>query len=217
MTLALFDLDETLIRADSASLWIEYLRDIAWVDQGFQQQEQAMMENYASGKMSMQEYMQFTLQPLLPYDLSTITQQVKNFVEQRIKPIVYPQAQETLAHYRQAGARIIIISATAEFIVKEVAHLLGVQEVIAIRTASFNQRLTGQTVGTLSYQAGKVTRLKEYLGQEYEEAMKTAYFYSDSQNDLPLLNEVAFPHVVNPNDKLKAYALEKGWPVLEWK
>lgn len=62
----------------------------------------------------------------------------------------------------------------------------------------------------MSYQAGKVTRLKEYLGQEYEEAMKTAYFYSDSQNDLPLLNEVAFPHVVNPNDKLKAYALEKG-------
>lgn len=106
---------------------------------------------------------------------------------------MYPQAQETLAHYRQAGARIIIISATAEFIVKEVAHLLGVQEVIAIKTASFNQRLTGQTIGTLSYQAGKVTRLKRIFRSRVRRGNETAYFYSDSQNDLPLLNEVAFP------------------------
>ncbi|SMB79339.1 HAD-superfamily subfamily IB hydrolase, TIGR01490 [Pasteurella testudinis DSM 23072] len=216
MSLVLFDLDDTLIDGDSASLWSEFMLHRGLADQDFVEQEQAMMQKYAAGEMSMDDYMAFTLAPLRGMSQTEIAKQTALFALNEIEPRVYPAAKETVKQAQLAGQRLIVISATADFVVQAAAKRLGIREVIAIQTELVDGHYTGNTVGVLSYQQGKVTRLQDYLGEDYPDLMRTATFYSDSRNDLPLLNEVGCPKVVNPDRTLRQYAEKCGWPILRW-
>ncbi|MDH2924738.1 HAD superfamily hydrolase (TIGR01490 family) [Nicoletella semolina] len=216
MSIVLFDLDETLINGDSASLWSAFMLEVGLVDNAFLSQERAIMQKYSSGKMSMSEYMAFTLTPLRALSQQKLADYVAHFVDKYISSRFYPQALEKINDYKQANRRLIIISATADFIVTAIAKKLVIQEVIAVQTEVVDGCYTGKTIGVLSYQQGKVERLKDYLGNEYEGLIRTATFYSDSCNDLPLLNEVAYPKVVNPDEMLRTVAEHSGWPILYW-
>ncbi|MGR6980550.1 HAD family hydrolase [Testudinibacter sp. P27/CKL/0425] len=216
MSLVLFDLDDTLIDGDSASLWSEFMLQRGLVDQEFVEQEQEMMKKYAAGEMSMEDYMAFTLSPLRGMSQQDVAKQTALFAHCEIEPRIYPEAQQAIKAFQLANRRIIIISATADFVVEAIAKKLGVQEVIAIQTEVVDGHYSGNTFGILSYQQGKVQRLQAYLGAEYAEQIREALFYSDSRNDLPLLNEVGYPIAVNPDSVLRQQAEKCGWTIEHW-
>ena len=218
MKLALFDLDETLISGDCSSLWSAYMVAQGWVadKQAFLQQDAALMQQYAVGKMDMQEYMRCTLMPLTGRSEHDVAAMVGRYVEEIIAPRIYAQARECLATHRAQGDRTVIISASGEHLVRPIARFLGVEETLAIGVDIQHGRFTGATRGTMTYREGKVSRLLELINQDAS-LLQHASFYSDSHNDLPLLTKVGQPHAVNPDAILLQHARQAGWPVYAWR
>jgi len=217
MKLALFDLDETLIHGDCATLWAEYMVKHGWVKdtQAFLAKEEKLMLDYANGGMDIYEYMSLTLEPLAGMTETAVSNEVSGFVEEVILPIVYPEAKSRLQHHREQGDRLVIISASGVHLVAPIAQALGVDECLAIDVEISDGRYTGKTIGTPTFREGKVTRLLELIEQEHGQ-LAEASFYSDSRNDLPLLKLVGNPFVINPDAHLQTHAGENGWPVLRW-
>ncbi|BBT17888.1 MULTISPECIES: HAD family hydrolase [Pseudomonadaceae] len=217
MALAIFDLDDTLIDGDCASLWSAHMADLGWVDRdSFLARDHELMTLYAEGKLAMEDYMAFSLSPLVGRTAEEVASVVEPFVEDVIEPIIHSDAMRCLAGHRQAGDRLLIISASAHFLVSAIGERLGVEEVLAIDLAEEHGHYSGKTRGVLTYRDGKVTRLNAWLA-EHGERLDGAYFYSDSRNDLPLLGMVDNPRVVNPDPVLRAHAEQAGWPILAWR
>lgn len=217
MALAIFDLDETLIDGDCASLWATHMADIQWVDRdSFLAREQELMALYSQGKLAMEDYMAYTLSPLVGRTPEEVEFVVGPFVEDVIEPIIYSDAMRCLAQHRAAGDRLLVISASAHFLVSAIAERLGIEEVLAIDCELQHGHYSGKTQGVLTYREGKVVRLQAWLAEE-RESLVDAHFYSDSRNDLPLLSLVEYPHVVNPDPTLRAHAEQAGWPILSWR
>lgn len=215
MALAIFDLDDTLIKGDSASLWLAFMVEQGLADANMLEQEAAMMQAYRTGSLNMSEYMAFTLHPLCSVELIQVADWVGQFVEQRILPLVYAEARALLAHYQQHGWRRLIISATGEHLVGPIARALGVDDYLAIQLTQADGRYTGATQGVLTYQHGKVARLQQWT-QQQQQSLLGSHGYSDSINDLPLLAAVSQAHVVNPDAQLAAQAKARQWPQLNW-
>ncbi|AYC32224.1 HAD family hydrolase [Pseudomonas cavernae] len=217
MPLAIFDLDETLIDGDCASLWCKQMADLEWVDgESFLAREHELMNLYAEGKLAMEDYMDFSLSPLVGRTAEEVAHVVEPFVEDVIEPLIYSDACKRLAEHRAAGDRLLVISASAHFLVSAIAERLGIDEVLAIDLEEQHGCYTGRTTGVLTYREGKVTRLQAWLA-EHEESLEGASFYSDSRNDLALLQRVGRPHAINPDPVLRQHAEEAGWPVLLWR
>jgi HAD superfamily hydrolase (TIGR01490 family) len=217
MALAIFDLDETLIHGDCASLWAQHMADIQWVDRdSFVPREQELMTLYSQGKLAMEDYMTFTLSPLVGRTPEEVEFVVGPFVEDVIEPIIFSDAMRCLAAHRAAGDRLLVISASAHFLVSAIGERLGVEEVLAIDCEQQHGCYSGNTSGVLTYREGKVTRLQAWLEAEGE-TLDGAHFYSDSRNDLPLLQQVPHAHAVNPDPTLRAHAEQAGWEILTWK
>lgn len=216
MALAIFDLDDTLIHGDSASLWSREMVRLCWVeDEAFLSLDQELMNAYSQGKLAMEEYMAFSLAPMAGRTVEEVAEAVAHFIEAVIEPLVYQEARQAITRHKAAGDRLLVISATGLHIVSPVAAHLGIDEVLAIDLEVEDGRFTGLTEGILTYREGKVLRLSEWLRAQ-DEMLEGAFFYSDSRNDLPLLKLVDNPVTVNPDPTLRAYAQEHGWPVLEW-
>lgn len=216
MALAIFDLDETLIHGDCASLWSEQMVRLGWVDgESFLRQDRELMDAYGKGHLKMEDYMAFSLEPLIGRSQEEVEHLVEPWVEDFIEPIIFSEATRTIAAHRKAGDRILVISASGVHLVGPIAARLGIDEYLGIDLEVVNGIYTGKTVGTLTYREGKITRLLEWLDQE-EENLEGASFYSDSRNDLPLLLKVDHPHVVNPDPVLREHAEQHGWPILHW-
>ncbi|MCD8548255.1 MAG: HAD-IB family hydrolase [Aeromonadaceae bacterium] len=214
MALALFDLDDTLLEGDTASLWFEHMVALGWADLAMARQEQALMARYYAGSLAMEEYMAFTLSPLADRSQAEVAAEVDLCIKRRILPRLYPAALTCLSRHQAQGDRVILISASGEHIVRPVARHLGVSEVLAIELECIDGRYTGRTQGVLSFQAGKVTRLRQHLGAALERS--GSHGYSDSINDLPLLELVEHAHVVNPAERLAGLAQARGWQTLRW-
>ncbi|MGY4523633.1 HAD family hydrolase [Pseudomonas sp. TE21394] len=216
MALAIFDLDETLINGDCASLWSEQMARLGWVDgKAFLRRDHELMEAYGKGHLRMEEYMAFSLEPIAGRTLEEVRHLVEPWVEEVIEPIIYGDACRCIAEHRKRGDRILIISASGTHLVGPIAARLGVDEYLAIELEAVNGVYTGQTHGVLTYREGKITRLLEWLDQE-QENLEGASFYSDSRNDLPLLLKVDQPNVVNPDAILREHAAINGWPIHHW-
>ncbi|RSC29568.1 HAD family hydrolase [Pseudomonas putida] len=216
MALAIFDLDETLINGDCASLWSEQMAQLGWVDgKEFLRRDHELMEAYGKGHLRMEEYMAFSLEPIAGRTLEEVEHLVQPWVEEVIEPIIYGDACRCIAEHRQRGDRILIISASGTHLVGPIAARLGVDEYLAIELEAVNGVYTGNTHGVLTYREGKITRLLEWLDQE-QENLEGANFYSDSRNDLPLLLKVDKPNVVNPDAILREHAEINGWPIHHW-
>ena len=217
MALAIFDLDETLIHGDCASLWSEEMAKLGWVDgESFLQQDHELMALYAEGKLAMEDNMTFSLSPLVGRSAEEVAFVVEPYVEEVIEPLFYSDATRCLANHRAAGDRILIISASAHFLVSAIAARLKIEEVLAIDIEEQQGTYSGRTQGVLTYREGKVTRLQAWL-EEQSESLEGAYFYSDSRNDLPLLQLVGKPCAVNPDPVLRRHAEQAGWPILSWR
>lgn len=217
MSLALFDLDETLIRGDCSSLWSAFMVTQGWVanEEAFLQRDADLMAQYALGKMDMQAYMNYTLEPLKGLTQQYVAQGVQQFIHDVIAPRVYEAARDCLAYHRARGDRLVIISASGEHLVTPIAHFLGVGETLAIGVGTENGMLTGATQGVMTFREGKVTRLMTLINQDIAQ-LQNASFYSDSHNDLPLLIKVGHPNAVNPDVILRQYAQQQGWPIFTW-
>lgn len=216
MPLAIFDLDETLIHGDCASLWSAYMARIGWVDPDtFVARDIQLMSLYSAGKLAMEEYMTFSLAPLIGRTPAELEGQVSRYIDEVIEPLFYPGARAAVNAHAQAGDRLLVISASAAFLVKPIAERLGIDAALAIDLEVIDGRYSGRTTGVLTYREGKVIRLADWLESEGE-TLADASFYSDSRNDLPLLQRISQPIAVNPDEVLLAHAQAAGWSVLDW-
>ncbi|WP_300725631.1 HAD family phosphatase [Pseudomonas sp.] len=217
MALAIFDLDETLIHGDCATLWSQQMGRLGWVDtEPFMKRNNELMAAYSKGELAMDVFMAFSLEPLAGRTPEEVAHLVGPWVEDVIEPIIFSEGCKAIAEHRKAGDRILVISASGTHLVKPIAERLGIDEVLGIELEVKNGVYTGQTTGTLTYREGKITRLLEWL-DEQEENLEGASFYSDSRNDLPLLLKVDHPHAVNPDPVLREHAEKAGWPIHLWK
>jgi HAD superfamily hydrolase (TIGR01490 family) len=215
MALAIFDLDETLVCGDSCSLFCQFMLAEGLVDPDFVERDKQMMALYNAEKLVLDDYIGFFIAPLSHLSITAIEQIMPRFVEQYIVPRIYLEAKPILEMQRAQGNRLLIISATAEFIVAAVARHLGVADVLAIRLTSEAGHYTGKIEGIPTFRQGKVTRLLSWLIDQ-NETLKGAQFYSDSINDLPLLELVDYPIATNPDRQLMEIAAQRHWPVLNW-
>ena len=217
MALAIFDLDETLINGDCASLWSREMVRLGWVDgESFMQRDAQLMAAYGEGKLAMEDYMAFSLAPMAGRSRHAVSSEVAAFIAAVIDPLVYADARATIARHRSAGDRLLVISASGVHLVAPIAAQLGIDEVLAIDLELLEGHFSGRTEGVLTYREGKVTRLLTWLDSEGE-TLEGASFYSDSRNDLPLLCAVSHPYTVNPDPVLRAHAQQARWPMLSWR
>ena len=216
MALVIFDLDDTLIHGDCATLWSEQMGRLGWVDpDSFMRKNNELMAAYSRGELAMEEFMAFSLEPMIGRTPEEVAHLVEPWVEDIIEPLIYSDATKTIARHRQNGDRILVISASGTHLVTPIAARIGIDEVLGIELDVAHGVYSGKTVGVLTYREGKVARLTQWLEQEGE-SLEGAYFYSDSRNDLPLLSKVDFPQVVNPDPVLQAHAEQAGWPIHQW-
>ncbi|MNN04328.1 haloacid dehalogenase-like hydrolase [compost metagenome] len=217
MTLAIFDLDDTLIGGNSPSLWLEHLADIGWLDrESFIPREQELVALYAALQVSLEDYMAFCLQPLVGRSREEVEYVAGPFVEEFIEPLIHSDGMRAIANHRAAGDRILVISASPTFLVQAIAARLGIAEVLATELELQHGHYSGRISGIPAAREGKIQRLAQWLEQQGE-ALSGAHFYSDSRNDLPLLCHVEHPHAVNPDAALREHAERQGWEILHWR
>ena len=214
VALAIFDLDNTLLRGDSDYLWGMYLIDKCAVDQESHQREnERFYQEYINGQMDIMAFLRFQLAPLARIPLSELLKMREDYIDNYIKPIITEQALDLVDKHRRQGDVLLIITATNDFVTRPIADLFGIDELIATNAELIDNQYTGAVSGTPSFQKGKISRLHEWLNKTGHD-LQGSWFYSDSHNDLPLLQEVDNPVAVNPDPKLAEYARQAGWPVL---
>lgn len=214
MALAIFDLDHTLLSGDSDHAWGQFLVDSKIVEpEYYQRQNDYFYEQYKAGSLDILEYLAFALKPLTEQPLETMLALRETFIEQRIKPLITDKARALIAKHKQAGDDLLIITATNAFVTRPIATLLGFKELIAPEPELIDGQYTGGISGIPSFQQGKVTRLEEWL-TEKQMSLEGAFFYSDSHNDLPLLNIVDNPIAVDADEILTDTATRNGWPII---
>ena len=219
MKLALFDLDHTLIPIDSDHSWGQFTVQLGWRDaQTHTRANDAFYEQYKAGTLDIHQYIRFSVAPLAEHGVAVSNAAHQRFMQEVIRPALKPQAIELVRRHQAAGDQVLIVTATNEFVTRPIAAAFGVSELIAIdleRDAQGNP--TGAIRGTPSFREGKVARVEQWLQERGLDWSRVEHstFYSDSINDLPLLEKVHQPVATNPDDRLRAIAKERGWQVLE--
>lgn len=215
MALAIFDLDHTLLNGDSDYLWGEYMVANKIVDEAeYQRLNKSFQEDYHRGELDNDRYLQFALHPLTMHPIDKLHAWRQDYVENWIKPVIATGAPDLLKKHRQRGDTLIIISATNFFITEPIAELLDIIHLLATKPEIIDNRYTGKYLGTPTYKEGKVTVLGEWLSAQ-QHSLTDSYFYSDSINDLPLLEQVSHPVAVNPDETLSRIAQQRNWPILD--
>ncbi|HAS50441.1 MAG TPA: HAD-IB family hydrolase [Gammaproteobacteria bacterium] len=213
MSLAIFDLDNTLLGGDSDYLWGQFLVEQGLVDSEYQRENQRFYGDYEAGTLDIYAYQAFMLQPLTGRPLHELHAWREQFMADKIEPILLPKADQLLNQRRNTGDTLLIITATNRFITEPIAQRLGVPHLLATEPEMIDGRYTGRTVGLACFQQGKVARLEDWLADTGHH-LAGSWFYSDSHNDLPLLNRVTYPVAVDPDAKLARHARECGWPII---
>ncbi len=211
MSLAIFDLDNTLIAGDSDHSWGQFLVEKGLVDaEHYKRANDQFYVDYQNASLDINAYLTFSLKPLTEHSLEALAQLHSEFMANHIQPLLLPKAQALLQEHKARGDYLLIITATNGFVTRPIAELLGVDDIITTDPELADGRYTGRYIGTPSFQDGKVIRLQEWL-KEHNFALDSAYFYSDSINDLPLLEQVGNPIAVDADPRLATIAQERGW------
>lgn len=214
MALAIFDLDNTLLRGDSDHAWGEFLADHGYVDgASHRARNDAFYADYCRGELDIFAYAEFVFEVLTRHDADTLKSWHRQFMAEYIQPIILPKGRELIARHREDGDTLMIITATNSFITRPIAHALGIEHLIATDPEMVSGAYTGKVAGIPCYKEGKVKRLEAWLAENGADA-KGCWFYSDSRNDLPLLEWADNPVAVDPDDVLRKTAEERGWPVI---
>lgn len=216
--LALFDLDHTLIPLDSDYEWGEFTIALGWCDASeFKRRNLEFFEQYRAGVLDIHEYVRFATQAIREQGTEKANAAHAQFMAEVITKAITAPARALIEQHRAAGDEIIIITATNEFVTRPIAQAFGVSELIAVELERDAQgALTGEIKGTPSAREGKVTRMEQWLaarGLSWDNVHTT--FYTDSLNDLALLEKATWPVATNPDARLRAVALARGWRILE--
>lgn len=219
MNLALFDLDNTLLAGDSDFEWAQFLISRGVVDRELQEAKNiAFYEQYKAGTLDIQEFLAFQLQPLARHPRAELDAWHQEYMERHIRPIMTVQARTLVLEHLAAGDLCAIVTATNSFVTGPIArefgiaHLIGAIPAVDVQSGAF----TGQPTGIPSFQGGKIVRVEQWLEALglWWGSFADSYFYSDSHNDLPLMQKVKTPVAVDPDDKLRAHATQMGWKII---
>ncbi|MEE8343133.1 MAG: HAD family phosphatase [Gammaproteobacteria bacterium] len=214
MSLALFDLDNTLLAGDSDYLWGRFLVEHGIVEgEYYERENQRFYDDYLAGTLDINEFLRFQLRPLAQYDIETLRNWRAQFLAEKIEPIMLSGARTLLGQHRRQGDTLVIITATNRFITGPIAQRFQVEHLLATELEMSNGRYTGAVAGTPCFQEGKLSRLQDWLADRDEE-LESSWLYSDSHNDLPLFERVSNPVAVDPDPRLARHAEERGWPVI---
>lgn len=214
MRLALFDLDNTLLGGDSDHAWGDYLCERGILDAvTYKTRNDEFYQDYLAGTLNLTDYLNFSLEILGRTEMAQLDEWHRDFMRDCIEPLMLPKALELIAKHREAGDKLVVITATNRFVTAPIVARLGIDTLLATECEIIDGRYSGRTTDVPCFREGKVTRLNRWL-EENQSSLEDSYFYSDSLNDLPLLEKVANPVAVDPDPKLRAEAESRGWPVI---
>ena len=213
MALALFDLDNTLLAGDSEHAWGEFLFEVGALGEGWRAEGERLYEEYEAGTLDIYESIRHQLGPLMEHPPQKLRRWHGEFMRSCIEPMITSAALVLVEEHRAAGDELVIITASNSFVTRPIAEYFGVSALLAIELEHIDDRYTGRVLGTPTFQEGKVSRLREWLRRNGR-TLEGSYFYSDSHNDLPLLELVDHPVAIDPDPLLRAHAEAVGWPIL---
>lgn len=217
MNLTLFDLDNTLLNGDSDYFWAQFLIEEGVLDgEIYEKANDAFYASYKAGTLNIHEFLMFQLRPLSQYPRAQLDAWHAQFMQRKILPIIGAKARKLVDEHLAAGDLCAIITATNSFVTTPIARELKIPHLIATEPECVNGAFTGGVAGTPSFREGKIVRLDTWLREQGHalDSFERSYFYSDSLNDLPLLERVTHPVAVDPDDTLRGVAEERGWPVI---
>ena len=218
MKLALFDLDHTLLPIDSDYSWGEYTLDIGWCDPAhFKTRNDEFFAQYQAGALDVHAYVRFATEAIRLRGRAAAEAAREDFMRDVIRPAIRPEALALVQAHREAGDQLVMVTATNEFVTRPIADLFGIEALVAVELARDETGwITGEIEGVPTMREGKVTRMGQWLAERgLDWSRVEATFYSDSPNDLPLLERVRHPVATNPDPRLRRVALERGWRVLD--
>lgn len=217
MKLALFDLDNTLLAGDSDYEWGQFLVDRGVLDRdSYEAQNAAYFEQYKAGTLDIHEYLGFALRPLAEHSAEELARWHEDFMRTRIAPMISEPARALVRKHVARGDLCAIVTATNSFVTAPIARAFGIAHLIATEPESRDGRFTGRVMGTPCFREGKIARVDAWLAASGRplSGFAESTFYSDSHNDLPLLERVSRPVAVDPDPQLAAEAARRGWPVI---
>lgn len=216
--LAVFDLDHTLINTDSDRAFVDFLIEKGLLDKDFAAAENARFyRDYQNGCLDVREFVAFQMRPLRRFRQPELDALHQEFTERMIRPYITQMARMLVQAHREAGDTLLVISSTNEFIISPICRLFGIENIIGTRLQrDADGCYTGVVEGIPSLREGKITRLNEWLAARGESRASYGkmYFYSDSHNDLPLLELADEAVAVNPDEALRRHAQQRGWEIL---
>jgi HAD superfamily hydrolase (TIGR01490 family) len=217
MALALFDLDNTLLSDDSDFLWGCFLVEKGLVDKStYDEANKHFYAEYKQGTLDIFKFLDFSLKPLTLYSAEKLRELHKEFMQKHIKPIMTEKGIKQIQQHRDKGDIIVIITATNSFVTGPIAEAFQADDLIATDPELVDGQYTGKVAGTPCFQEGKITRLNQWL-ESTSHDLKNSTFYSDSHNDISLLEQVSKAVAVDPDDELKAIALKRNWEILSFR
>lgn len=215
MSLAIFDLDNTLLAGDSDYEWGRFLVQQGIVDgKEFEQKNQQFYDDYKAGRLDIYGFLKFALKPLADYDRILLDQWHKQYMTSHVLPLISDGARKLVEDHRQRGDTLLIITATNRFVTAPIAAEFGIDNLLATDPEEVNGRFTGRVAGIPCFQQGKVERLRAWM-DEHDENLADSCFYTDSHNDLPLLRLVDHPIAVGPDTQLRQEATARGWRIID--
>lgn len=217
MKLTLFDLDNTLLAGDSDFEWAQFLIEHGVLDRELHAaRNHAFYEQYKAGTLDIHEFLDFQLKPLSRHARTQLDAWHADYMQQKILPLMTPAAKALVKRELADAELVAIITATNSFVTAPIARAFGISHLIATEPEQVNGDYTGRVAGTPSFREGKIVRLHEWLGSlgKTLDDFDQSWFYSDSLNDLPLLNLVTHPVAVDPDATLHEHAIQCGWPVI---
>lgn len=218
MRLALFDLDHTLIPLDSDHAWGEFTVRLGWRDpEAFRRANDGYYAAYKDGTLDIHDYVRFAIDAVRERGLAEGRRAHERFMAEVIRPAITDGARDLVRRHQEAGDTVIIVTATNGFVTRPIAQAFGVEHLIAIDLETDARgEYTGAIAGVPSFREGKVERVEQWLADRGLRWSDLAHstFYSDSMNDLPLLEKVHEPVATNPDQRLATLAQQRGWRIL---
>ena len=214
--LLIFDLDNTLLAGDSDRNWGIFLAEQKVVESSYLDESEKFYNNYYDGSLDIDGFLSFCLKPLVENDMEYLLKLRQQFIEDKIKPIVTQPGKEIINHAIENGKTVVIATATNDFVTRPIADLFNVQTLIATEFEIKNQQFTGKVIDAPCFREGKLNKVQKWVDDNNFDLSK-ASFYSDSFNDLPLLEKVKTPVIVDGDDKLVEIGKNRDWDCVSFR
>lgn len=214
--LLIFDLDNTLLAGDSDRNWGIFLAEQKVVESSYLDESEKFYDNYYDGSLDIDGFLSFCLKPLIENDMEYLLKLRQQFIEDKIKPIITQPGKEIINHAIQNGKTVVIATATNDFVTRPIADLFNVQTLIATEFEIKNQQFTGKVIDVPCFREGKLNKVQKWVNDNNFDLSK-ASFYSDSFNDLPLLEKVKTPVIVDGDDKLVEISKNRDWDCVSFR